>query len=93
MNKSWTTEDLKTLRSELMFKRDLHEVAAVLNRPVDEVEEIARDLGWITSPPFTPDESKCVTSQIIGFLRDLGWGVTIGIVVLLIGGSLLGASD
>jgi hypothetical protein len=29
-----------------------------------------------------------VTSQIIGFLRDLGWGVTMGIVVLLIGGAI-----
>jgi hypothetical protein len=30
-----------------------------------------------------------VTSQIIGFLRDLGWGVTSGTVVLLMGGAIV----
>ncbi len=34
-------------------------------------------------------KANAVTSQIIGFLRDLGWGVTIGIVVLLVGGSIV----
>ena len=45
MNKVWTAEDLKTLRSQLMFKRNIRDVAATLDRPVSEVEEIARDLG------------------------------------------------
>ena len=54
MNKVWTAEDLKTLRSQLMFKRDIRDVAATLDRPVSEVEEIARDLGWI-APPLTPE--------------------------------------
>ena len=53
-NKVWTAEDLKTLRSQLMFKRDIRDVAATLDRPVSEVEEIARDLGWI-APPLTPE--------------------------------------
>ena len=26
---------------------------------------------------------------VIGFLRDLGWGITIGILVLLIGGPIV----
>ena len=34
MNKVWTTEDLKTLRTELMVKSDIHDVAATLDRPV-----------------------------------------------------------
>ena len=55
MNKVWTAEDLKTLRTELMFKRDIRDVAASLDRPVSEVEEIARDLGWIETPPLTPE--------------------------------------
>ena len=55
MNKVWTAEDLKTLRTELMFKRDIRDVAATLDRPVSEVEEIARDLGWIEAPPLTPE--------------------------------------
>jgi len=55
MNKVWTAEDLKTLRSQLMFKRDIRDVAATLDRPVSEVEEIARDLGWIEAPPLTPE--------------------------------------
>ena len=55
MNKVWTAEDLKTLRTELMFKRDIRDVAATLDRPVSEVEEIVRDLGWIKAPPLTPE--------------------------------------
>ncbi len=55
MNKVWTAEDLKTLRSQLMFKRNIRDVAATLDRPVSEVEEIARDLGWIEAPPLTPE--------------------------------------
>ena len=55
MNKVWTAEDLKTLRTELMLKRDIRDVAATLIRPVSEVEEIARDLGWIEAPPLTPE--------------------------------------
>ncbi len=59
LNDVWITEELKTLRAELMFRRNLREVAATLGRSVAEVEEMAHDLGWITSPPFIPDESKC----------------------------------
>ena len=44
MNNVWTTEDLNTLRTQLMLRRDLHAVAATLERPVSEVEEMARDL-------------------------------------------------
>ena len=55
MNKVWTAEDLKTLRYQLMFKRNIRDVAATLDRPVSEVEEIARDLGWIEAPPLTPE--------------------------------------
>ena len=43
MNNVWTTEDLNTLRTQLMLRRDLHAVAATLERPVSEVEEMARD--------------------------------------------------
>ena len=50
----WTSEDLKTLRSELIYQRDMRDVADVLDRPVEEVEEMARDLGWINSPPIAP---------------------------------------
>jgi hypothetical protein len=56
MNDVWTTEELVTLRTELLATRDLREVAKVLDRPVDEVEEMAHDMGWITSPPVAPDE-------------------------------------
>ena len=59
MNNVWTTEDLSTLRAELIFRRDLRAAAAKLERPVSEVEEIAHDLGWMTSPTLAPDESKC----------------------------------
>jgi hypothetical protein len=60
MNDAWTTEELVTLRNELIiFRRDLREVATTLGRPVSEVEEMAHEMGWITSPPFIPDESKC----------------------------------
>ena len=50
----WTSDDLKALRRELMFQRDLRDVAAILDRPVEEVEGMARDLGWIESPPVSP---------------------------------------
>jgi hypothetical protein len=33
-------------------------------------------------------KANAVISQMIGFLLDLGWGVTIGSVVLLAGGSI-----
>jgi hypothetical protein len=38
-----------------MFKREIHEVASVLDRPVEEVEEMGRDLGWIEAPPVAPE--------------------------------------
>ena len=56
MNKVWTSDDVRTLRTELLATRDLREVADVLDRPVNEVEEMARDLGWIEAPPIAPDE-------------------------------------
>jgi hypothetical protein len=59
MNDVWTTEELVALRSELIFQRDLRVVAAMVERPVSEVEKIAHDMGWMRSPPFTPDETKC----------------------------------
>ena len=54
MNKVWTSDDLRNFRTELLATRDLWEVAKVLDRPVTEVEEMARDLGWIESPPTAP---------------------------------------
>jgi hypothetical protein len=60
MNDIWTAEEIVTLRNELIiFRRDLREVATTLGRPVSEVEEMAHEMGLITSPPFAPDESKC----------------------------------
>ena len=57
MNKVWTSDDVRTLRTELLRPRaDLREVADVLDRPVNEVEEMARDLGWIEALPIAPDE-------------------------------------
>jgi hypothetical protein len=56
MNKVWTSDDVRTLRTELLATRDLREVADVLDRPVNEVEEMARELGWIEAPPIAPDE-------------------------------------
>jgi hypothetical protein len=53
--KTWTSEDLKTLRRELIFNRDLRDVAAVLDRPVKDVEAMARDIGWIEAPPVAPE--------------------------------------
>ena len=58
MNNVWATEDLNTLRTQLMLRRDLHAVAATLERPVSEVEEMARDLGLMMSPPLASEESK-----------------------------------
>ena len=58
MNNVWTTEDLNTLRTQLMLRRDLHAVAATLERPVSEVEEMARDLGLMMSPLLASEESK-----------------------------------
>ena len=53
--KVWTSEDLRTLRTELSAKRSVGAVAAVLDRPVDELAEMARDLReWIGSPPLAP---------------------------------------
>jgi hypothetical protein len=54
MNRVWTSDDLRTFRTELLATRDLWEVAKVLERPVTEVEEMVRDLGWIESPPTAP---------------------------------------
>jgi hypothetical protein len=55
VHKLWTSDDLKVLRRELIAQRDLRDVAAVLDRTVEEVEGMARDLGWIESPPVAPD--------------------------------------
>jgi hypothetical protein len=57
VHKLWTSDDLKVLRRELIAQRDLRDVAAVLDRPVEEVEGMARDLGWIESPPGCARES------------------------------------
>ena len=62
MNDVWTSEELVALNkaySELKFQRDLHVVAAMLDRPVSEVEEMADDMGWRASPPVVPDKTKC----------------------------------
>lgn len=49
--KVWTTEDLKALRQQ----RSVGAIAAVLDRPVGEVQAIVRDLEeWIESPPLAP---------------------------------------
>ena len=56
MNKVWTSDDVRTFRTELLATRDLREVAAVLDRPVEEVAEMARDLAWIEAPPIAPEE-------------------------------------
>ena len=73
MNKVWTAEDLKTLRTELMFKRDIRDVAASLDRPVSQVEEIARDLGWIEAPPLTRSRRGWKSQAVIRrvFLQQL----------------------
>ena len=55
MGKTWTSDDLRTLPTELLATRNLREVVAVLDRPVLEVEEMARDLGWIEAPPMAPE--------------------------------------
>ena len=48
------------------------------------VRELQRTANW------TCEKGNAVERRMqtfIGFLRDLGWGVTIGIVVLLMGGA------
>ena len=50
----WTSDDLRTFRTELLATRDLREVAAVLDRPVEEVEEMARS-RWIEAPQSAPE--------------------------------------
>jgi hypothetical protein len=49
-HKLWTSDDLKILRRELIAQRDLREVAAILDRSAEDVEGMARDLGWIETP-------------------------------------------
>jgi hypothetical protein len=38
-------------------------------------------------------KANAVIRQIIDFLRDIGWGVTIGSVVLLVGGFIVYRDD
>ena len=47
-NKVWTSDDLRELKTLLRVGK-LKAAAARLDRPVREVEEMARDCGWIES--------------------------------------------
>ena len=63
VHKLWTSEDLKSLRRELIAQRDLRDVAAILDRPVEDVEGMARDLGWIESPPLAPSPGPVTANK------------------------------
>jgi hypothetical protein len=54
MNDVWTSADLNALRLDIEAGRTIEQAAARLRRPVREVREMARDLGWIESPPLAP---------------------------------------
>ncbi len=56
-NRVWTSDDLRTLRSALRTTENIKEAAKRLNRDPAEVEEMARDLGWIVGPPLAPEDS------------------------------------
>ena len=55
--KPWTGVDFHNLKIALGKGHGIEEAAAFLNRrgTVREVEEIARDLGWIEAPPTAPE--------------------------------------
>ena len=56
--KPWSIVDFQNLKVALGKGYDIVQAAAYLNRrgTVGEVEEMARDLGWIEAPPIAPDE-------------------------------------
>ena len=53
MGKVWTSDDLKELKT-MLRDGDVASAAERLDRPVREVEELARDCGWIESPSLAP---------------------------------------
>ena len=55
-NRVWTSDDIRVLRSALGTAGSVREAAKVLDRDAAEVEGMARDLGWIDSPPVAPEE-------------------------------------
>ena len=51
----WTGEDFRALKAALRISRNVEDAAKRLNRDPREVEEVARDLGWLESPPLIPE--------------------------------------
>lgn len=54
MSKTWTSDDLQELKLALR-EGGVAAAAKRLNRPLDDVEDMARDLGWIESPATAPE--------------------------------------
>ena len=46
-NRIWTSGDLRALKAALRTSRNIEEAAKRLDRSTREVEEMARDLGWL----------------------------------------------
>ena len=52
----WTGDDFRRLKAELAEHNDVERAARRLGRggTVEQVREIAQDLGWLPSPPLAP---------------------------------------
>ena len=55
MNKVITSDDLRELKTSLKAGQTVEQIAKVWRVPPEELEELARDVGYIESPPLTPD--------------------------------------
>lgn len=56
--KPWTGVDFHNLKIAMGKGYNIEQAAAFLSRrgTIREVEEMARDLGWIEAPPIAPEE-------------------------------------
>ena len=52
----WTGEKFRELKAWLDVGNDVRELARHWRVPHTQVEEVARDLGWIESSPLAPLE-------------------------------------
>ena len=55
MNKVITSDDLRELKTSLKAGQTVEQIAKVWRVPPEELEELARDVGYIELPPLTPD--------------------------------------
>ncbi len=57
MNKVITSDDLHELKTSLKAGQTVEQIAKVWRVPSEELEELARDVGYIELPPLAPDHA------------------------------------